>query len=116
MEQSRARGQGAPASHHLLASLAGSSEKQRVWQWLPPCQLVHPEEELFQIKYQTLPMGPQLHPSKPKGNGNILRLLQKPPVSVLRARYNYNIKSALMNYSAGFGVKFMLEKYMFQIS
>lgn len=41
---------------------------------------------------------------------------QNPPVSVLSARLNYGIKSAHMNYSEGFGVKFIEEKYMFQIS
>uniref|UniRef100_U3J0N7 Rho GTPase activating protein 8 n=1 Tax=Anas platyrhynchos platyrhynchos TaxID=8840 RepID=U3J0N7_ANAPP len=44
------------------------------------------------------------------GAGKILHLPQKPPISVLSARFNYDIKSALMNYSEGFGVKFVLEK------
>lgn len=61
-------------------------------------------------------MRPQLRPCYPKGAGEILHLQQKPPISVLSARLNYDIKSALMNYSEGFGVKFMLEKYTFQIS
>lgn len=63
-----------------------------------------------------LVMRAQLCPPHPKGTGEIRHLWQKPPLSVLSARLNYDIKSALMNYSEGFGVKFMLEKYMFQIS
>lgn len=63
-----------------------------------------------------LVMRPQLCPPYPGGTGEILHLRQKPPISILSARLNYDFKSALMNYSEGFGVKFMLEKYMFQIS
>lgn len=60
--------------------------------------------------YKSLVMGPQLCPPALEELVKSSICGRTPPISVLSARLNYGIKSAHMNYSEGFGVKFMLEK------
>jgi len=71
---------------------------------------------LVRVEGTRVVLRPQLCPPYPRGTGDIPCLRQNPLLSVRSARLNCDIKSALMNYSEGFGVKLVLEKYMFQIS